>query len=260
MSVAALEYRQATLTSLLGVVEALRSLAAAKQQRAQSLMPDADRFAAATGRGLSAFGPLEPSGPRDATPAVHLLIGPEQGFTGGLAGHVVEALPATARAPLIIGSRTMSAAQARGIDASRWLPSPGQVTALADLAAALTRQLPEDQAIDITHAAATGPVQARLPALPPQARRPGCLIQLPPGTVQAGAARLDRLARLTVILLDAYLAEQLARLSTLTGARERIRERLEQLSSQLTSARQDAISQEIADLWAGRTALATTTG
>lgn len=258
MSVAALEYRQATLTSLLGVVEALRSLAAAKQQRAQALMPDAGRFAEATERGLAAFGSSEAA--RIGTTGLHLLIGPEQGFTGGLAGHVVEALPATARQPLIIGSRTMSAAQVRGIDASRWLASPGQVTALADLAATLNRQLPENQAIDITHAAATGPAQVRLPPLPHQENRPGCLIQLPPGTVQAGAARLDRLARLTAILLDAYLAEQLARLSTLTGARERIRERLEQLSSQLTSARQDAISQEIADLWAGRTALATTAG
>lgn len=258
MSVAALEYRQATLSSLLGVVEALRSLAAAKQQRAQSLMPEAGRFADAAGQGLAVFGPSDAVS--NATAALHLLIGPEQGFTGGLAGRVVEALPAAVRQPLIIGSRTLSAAQARGIDTSRWLPSPGQVTALADLAAALNRQLPENQAIDITHAAATGPAQVRLPPLPHLARPPDCLIQLPSGNVLAGAARLDRLARLTAILLDAYLAEQLARLSTLTGARERIRERLEQLSSQLTSARQDAISQEIADLWAGRSALATTAG
>lgn len=259
MSVAALEYRQATLTSLLGVVEALRSLAAAKQQRAQSLMPDAGRFAEATGLGVAIFNP--PDVPRATIPALHLLIGPEQGFTGGLAGRVVEALPAHAHSkPLIIGSRTVSAAQARGIDGSRWLPSPGQVNALADLATALTRQLPEDQPVDITHAAATGPVHVRLPPLPRQASRPDCLIQLPADAVLTGAARLDRLARLTAILLDAYLAEQLARLATLTGARERIRERLEQLSTQLTGARQDAISQEIADLWAGRSALATSAG
>jgi hypothetical protein len=258
MSVAALEYRQTTLSSLLGVVEALRSLAAAKQQRAQSLMPDAGRFAEAAARGMAAFDPAE--APGRAVPTLHLLIGPEQGFTGGLAGRVVEALPAGVRDPLIIGSRTVSAAQARGIDAKRWLPSPGQVNALADLAAALTRQLPEDQTVTITHAAATGPAHAHLPPLPRQARQPGCLIQLPPAAVLAGAARLDRLARLTAILLDAYLAEQLARLSTLTGARERIRERLEQLSTQLTGARQDAISQEIADLWAGRSALATKAG
>ncbi len=74
---------------------------------------------------------------------------------------------------------------------------------------------------------------------------------MPGPDLLAAAGRQDRVAR----LLANHVAEQMARLPTLTGARERIRDRCTSLSVQLSMARQDGISQEIADLWAGRRAM-----
>ncbi len=87
MSVAALEYRLSTLNALLGVVEALRSLTAAKQQKALSLLPALDAYA---GEAAQVMALLHPE-PAVADGMVTLVLGPDGGFTGGLAGRIVAA-------------------------------------------------------------------------------------------------------------------------------------------------------------------------
>lgn len=250
MTIAALEYRLSTLGSLLSVVEALRSLAAAKQQRAAGMLEAAGAYATTSAAALAALCP-EPS---TSSSRLFLLLGPEGGFTGGLPGRLVAALPGDVR-PLVVGSRTIAAAQARHVPLAGTLPAPAMADALPPLAASLCAKFPADAAITILHPRDHAFIQTDLPPLPRQAGRVELLTQLPASALLTSAGMQDRQARLLLALLQTHAAEQLARLSTLTGARERIRDRVSELTIQLSTARQDSISQEIADLWSGRRAL-----
>lgn len=249
MSVAALEYRLATLNALLGVVEALRSLTAAKQQKALSLLPALEAYADEAKLALTLLRPE----PVTANQTVFLVLGPEGGFTGGLAGRVAASVPIDA-APLVVGTRTEAALRARHLPMAANLAAPTSANALPTLATTLTARLPASATITILHPQAHTITRTELPPLPVAAGRHDLLTQLPDRDLIAAAARQDRQARLLHLLMIAHIAEQMARLATLTGARERIRDRIADLSVQLSTARQDGISQEIADLWAGRRA------
>lgn len=249
MSIAAIEYRLATLNSLLGVVEALRSLTAAKQQKAASLLPAAETYADATAQGLRLLDP-ETSAPRLTAP---LVLGPEGGFTGGLCGRLAAAVP-EGWTPDVAGRRTAAALRVRGLPTMEALAAPVTADALPALASRLADRMPPDAVIAVLHPQGHGIMRTDLPPLARSSGRHDLLTQLPGDRLVAAAALQDRQARLLKLLLLTHIAEQMARLATLTGARERIRDRLSELSIQLSTARQDGISQEIADLWAGRRA------
>ena len=249
MSIAALEYRLSTLNALLGVVEALRSLTAAKQQKALSLLPALDTYADEAQQALHLLLPE----PATADRAMVLVLGPEGGFTGGLAGRVAATVPATP-SPLVVGSRMEAALRARHLPMVTHLAAPTSVDALPALAATLAARLPAAAAVTVLHPQGHTIAHSELPPVPVTAGRHHLLTQLPGRNLIAAVGHQDRQARLLRLMMAAYIAEQMARLATLTGARERIRDRIADLSVQLSTARQDGISQEIADLWAGRRA------
>lgn len=250
MSVAALEYRLSTLNALLGVVEALRSLTAAKQQKALSLLPALDAYAGETAH---IMGLLDPE-PAAAEGLVTVILGPEGGFTGGLAGRIAAAVPDGWR-PLVVGARMEAALRARHWPAGEVRATSSSVDTLPTLAASLARNLPAGASIAVLSPQGHDIVRTDLPPLPRRAGRYDLLTQMPGPDLLAAAGRQDRVAQLLRLLLANHIAEQMARLATLTGARERIRDRCASLSVQLSMARQDGISQEIADLWAGRRAM-----
>lgn len=247
MSVAALEYRLSTLNALLGVVEALRSLTAAKQQKALSLLPALDAYA---GEAAQVMALLHPE-PAAADTVVTLVLGPDGGFTGGLAGRIVAALPDGWR-PVVVGTRMEAALRARHWPVADVRAASTNLDGLPALAASLAAALPASAGIAVLSPQGQAIVRTDLPPLPQRAGRCDLLTQIPGPELLAAAGRQDRVARLLRLLLANHIAEQMARLATLTGARERIRDRCADLSVQLSMARQDGISQEIADLWAGR--------
>lgn len=250
MSLAALEYRLTTLTALQGVVEALRSLTAVKQQKALALQPHVDAYARAAARALDMLAPNTTPTKRTA----QVLMGPEGGFTGGLCGRLAAAVP-TQWHPLVAGGRTAAAMQGRCRPMQAVLSIPGTIDALPALAAKLAHLLPPDAVINILHPQGHAIHCTDLPPLPDSAGRHDVLTQMQDGTLVTLAGLQDRQARLLSLLLVNYGAEQMARLATLTGARERIRDHIQALNVEISTARQDGISQEIADLWAGRSAL-----
>lgn len=250
MNVAALEYRLTTLNALLGVVEALRSLTAAKQQKALSLLPALEAYAGETTEALRL---LAAASAVAKTGTTLLVLGPEGGFTGGLAGRIASMVPADA-VPLVVGARMEAALRARRLPADVGLSIPASADALPVLAATLVARLRPDTLVGVIHPHGQSIIRTDLPPVPVAAGRHDLLTQLSDGDLLAAATRQDRGARLLRLLMQTHIAEQMARLATLTGARERIRDRIADLSVQLSTARQDGISQEIADLWAGRRA------
>lgn len=250
MNVAALEYRLSTLNALLGVVEALRSLTAAKQQKALSLLPALDAYA---GEAAHVMGLLDPE-PAAADGMVTVILGPDGGFTGGLAGRIAAAVPDGWQA-LVVGARMEAALRVTQRPVGEVRAAPTSVYALPALAASLAYNLPAGARIAVLSPHGHDIMRTDLPPLPRRAGRYDLLTQMPGPDLLAAAGQQDRVARLLRLLLANHIAEQMARLATLTGARERIRDRCASLSVQLSMARQDGISQEIADLWAGRRAM-----
>lgn len=247
MSVATLDYRLSTLNALLGVVEALRSLTAAKQQKALSLLPALEAYAGEAAQDMALLDPE----PVATEGVVTLVLGPDGGFTGGLAGRIAAAVP-DGWCPLVVGARTEAALRARRWPVGEVRAASTSVDALPTLAASLAGTLPASASIAVLSPRGHEIVRTDLPPLPRRAGRCDLLTQMPGPALLAAAGRQDRVARLLRLLMANHIAEQMARLATLTGARERIRDRCAGLSVQLSMARQDGISQEIADLWAGR--------
>ena len=247
MSVAAFEYRLSTLSALLNVVEALRSLTAAKQQKALSLLPALDAYA---GEAAQVVALLDPE-PAAEEGVVTLVLGPDGGFTGGLAGRIAAAIPDGWR-PLAVGTRLEAALRARQRPVAEVIAASTSVDGLPALAASLAGTLPASASIAVLSPQGHEIVRTDLSPLPHRIGRCDLLTQMPGPELLAAAGRQDRVARLLRLLIVNHVAEQMARLGTLTGARERIRDRCVSLSLQLSMARQDGISQEIADLWAGR--------
>ena len=247
MSVASLEYRLSTLTALLGVVEALRSLTAAKQQKALVLRPAVETFADLAEQTLHRLDPEPPAG----ASLVTLVLGPEAGFTGGLAGRIAAAVP-EAWTPLVVGARMAATLRARHRLLINDMAAPVAADSLPALAIALAEQVPAGAAIAVLHQQGNDVIRTDLHPLPARSGRHDLLTHLPATALVSAAGRQVREARLLRLLLSSHIAEQMARLATLTGARERIRDRIADLSVQIAMARQDGISQEIADLWAGR--------
>ncbi|OYQ36673.1 hypothetical protein CHU95_03675 [Niveispirillum lacus] len=250
MSVAALDYRLSTLTALLGVVEALRSLTAAKQQKALSVLPAIDGYAVAAQECIRLLAPERAT----AGDKVTIVLGPDAGFTGGLAGRLAAAVPVGC-SPLVVGSRLQAAFHARSWPVITVEGTSSRVEALPALATKLTNLLPADAAVAVISAKGHEIVCTKLPPLATRPGRHDLLMPLPGEVLLAAAGQQDREARLLHLLVLNHVAEQMARLTTLTGARERIRDRCASLSVELSMARQDGISQEIADLWAGRRVL-----
>jgi F-type H+-transporting ATPase subunit gamma len=271
-----LQARRHTVAAFGDLVNAMRSVAAARAQRAQTLLAGVDAYAGtltdamAQARALMNAGdPLPSTGGGTAT--LTLVIGGEQGFNGGYSTQVLAAWPEAPQGRvLLLGTQALRLAGSRGCRPEWSAPmiahADGAAEAAQALHEALGRALARQPAaaVDLVGAEVltepTGgqrvaPYRRRLlPLAWPEARaEPG-----PPPLLQLASAQvLDELgleyvaAQLMRAILHGHAAENLSRLHAMTAASENVQRMVASLEADERRLRQEEITAEIIELAAG---------
>ncbi len=281
-----LDARIGGIRQLGAVVNAMRGIAAARVQQANTQLAAVDSYAAivvaAIGRAL-VLAPLpcpgspgpRPPGSGDAKPPVRMalvLICAEQGFAGAFSQRVLDAVGDDLRKSelFLVGTRGNTALLERGI-AAGWtcaMPahSPG-VPKLADgIAQALYARIATGQ-IDRLDAVfsrwqpgeGTKVERRRLfpfdaAAFPPPRDPNPPLLNLAPAVLLRELAADYVHAQLCEAALHAFAAENQARMEAMAAARSQIERQLSSLQAAQRTVRQEEITAEIIELAAGETA------
>ena len=258
------------------VVNAMRGIAAARAQQARGQLAAVDSYtatiAAAVGRAL-ALAPevARGAGSRPCRPALVLFCA-EQGFAGAFSERVLDA----ARASLptaeifLIGTRGASVAAERGI-APGWssaMPShSGGLPKLADrIAEALytpiaTGEIDQLDAVFSQWRSGHGVQVERRHLFPldtkafPVPRGDGApVVNLAPDALLSELTAAYLHAQLCDAALQAFAAENEARMETMAAAHHQIERQLAELEAKQRILRQEEITEEIIELAAGETA------
>ncbi len=257
------------------VVNAMRGIASARAQAARGALVAVNSYATtvgvAIGRAL-ADAPPPPAAPRrhSARRAVVLFVA-EQGFAGAFTERVLEAAGDLADSLVfVVGARGAALAAVRGLTA-QWQAAaqaqPQGVARLADrLLAAIETAIAAGEAdrleaVFCLWRVGEGVKAARrrlFPfdleafALPAHAAAP--LMNLPPDALIRDLAFDFLHAQLCDAALNAFAAENEARVATMAAARREIDRQLDELRATQRLVRQDEITAEIVELAAGETA------
>jgi F-type H+-transporting ATPase subunit gamma len=272
---AELQAREATVAAFGDLVNAMRGVAAARAQRARTLLQGADAYATTVADALAQALPLTAphrlrSEARAGRPVL-ILFCAEQGFNGGFSEQVLAAATGAHEARvLLLGSQGLRLARARGIEPEWSAPSiahaEAAVGASAGLHAALAQALARRLAPSVSIVAAELQdghrytiVRRRLLPLDLATMRRA---QGPAPTVHLAPLRLiDELtfeyvaAQLAQALLHSHAAENVARLQAMAAAHDNVARMLETLQGDERRLRQAAITAEIIELAAGLRAL-----
>lgn len=268
----------ASMTELLDIVGAMRSLAGMHMQEAQRVLPGirrhAETIAAAIADTLLLTGiPQVPSG-RHKAPRALILCTSEHGFVGGFNTRLIEAaenMRAGTDQLLILGSRGAGQAVEKGLEKSWWIPmatrSTGVTAAIEELsteiykriaagrigrveivfsryrqgaASAIERQkiLPLDETMIATDR----------PGLPP-------LHNLDPITLHERLAAEFVFARLAEAAIESIASENAARFATMSSAHDNVSGKVDELRKQAHLARQAEVTTELLDLVTAQAAL-----
>jgi F-type H+-transporting ATPase subunit gamma len=253
------------------VVNAMRGMAGSRAQQAHQFQPAVRAYAEVGRRAIEqalrlggASGREESrSGRADAAPVL-IVFGAEAGFAGGFADRVLEAAAEVGDASwLLVGSRTAALAHERGLAITWETNLPARAAALpalaGDLAEALYRHIAERGAsrVDMltpVWEGAAGLRFERRPLLPLDlaALAPGS--GQPPLTTIPDAVLLARLSEEYVYAciceaaVEAYAAENQARVNAMASARSKIDEQLGELQQLEHRVRQEAITAEVVEL------------
>ena len=275
-------HRLASVGQLAEVVGAMRALAAARAREARARLNSVRAYTQdiddAIGRTLPLLdkaGLTEP--PARAKGRLALLVfGAEQGFAGAFNARLVDAAAAAARSEdrpkllMLIGSRALTAAKARGMIPDWSHPMIVHLDRAAGLAEAIVTRLFEGLAdgdigsILLLHAGAgeeAAPVARRLAPFD-YSRFPSLKAAQSPLLNMPAAALLPRLAEehLFAEIVEAavlsFAAENEARLRAMTKAQRHIDELLERLNARARTLRQEEITNEIIELATDAAALA----
>ncbi|HSB23871.1 MAG TPA: F0F1 ATP synthase subunit gamma [Burkholderiaceae bacterium] len=273
-----LQSRRATVSAFGDVVNAMRSVAAAREQRALAMIAGVDAYAStvaaamAQARALMRSSPSRPE-PARREPSLWVLIGVEQGFNGGFAEQLLVAAPEAVNGRvLLLGTHTLRLARARGCTPEWSAPMISHADAATATSDALHKALGKAlgqrpaAAVEIVAAEVTTPdpggdarhvaVQRRrlLPLSWPQAAAstdPLPLTHLPPARLIEELAFEYVAARLVRAVLHGHAAENLSRARAMAAARENVDRMVQTLDAQEHRLRQEAITEEIIELAAG---------
>ncbi|WP_034294305.1 F0F1 ATP synthase subunit gamma [Herbaspirillum sp. RV1423] len=268
--------RARSIAQLGNVIAAMRGVAAARAQQSRRQLDSVRMYADIVADAISQVLPLAPAkavdrqdnnGDNGVTALV--LFGAEHGFAGAFSERVLaDAGPdIAATVLLVVGDRALRLAQARGLKPVWSAPMVSQLSnapTLADrIGAELYRHLHAGR-IDRVEVAYARPLEmsgfevVRQQLLPLDvARFPAKDAQLAPLLNLAPAMLLERLAgeylfaQLNESIVHSFAAENLARLQTMSAARENIKQRVASLTSEEQLARQSEITAEIVELAAG---------
>jgi F-type H+-transporting ATPase subunit gamma len=193
-----------------------------------------------------------------------IVFGAEQGFAGGFADRVLEAAIGLGEASwLMVGSRTVELARQRGFALTWETALPAHAAALpalaGDLAEAIYRHVAETGASRVgmltpVWAGGSGLRIEPRPLLPLDLTAFAGEARDAPMTTLPQAVLLARLTEEYVYAcvceaaVEAYAAENQARVSAMAGARSKIDEQFVQLQQLEHRVRQEAITAEVVEL------------
>ena len=259
------------------VVTAMRGIAASRAQQSRALLAGIEAYAkviaGAIGEAVSLLPSEERTSPSLGSPGHGLILFcAEQGFAGAFTERVLDAAGDLEGASVfLVGTKGATVAGERGIRPAWSAPMathvgtvPGFANRLADalyaniVAAPLTRV-----EILFSRAAPGGGIEvARRSLLPLDTRAfPRPIQAQPPLTTLAPPILLERLAaeyvyaQICEAAMQAYAAENEARMMAMTSARTNIETRLTALAQRERQLRQEEITTEIVELAAGADAL-----
>jgi F-type H+-transporting ATPase subunit gamma len=257
------------------VVNAMRGMAGSRAQQARALLPAARAYSdvafRATVQALELEGE-DAADSRRADPRVApmlIVFGAEQGFAGGFSDKVLEVAASLPEANwLMVGARTALLASQRGRRVMWKIGLPARAAALPATAASIAEALYDAVAhagmarVDMVVPVWTGSGGTRIErrALLPldtTALAGGPPASQPPLTTLRPAVLLTRLteeyvyARVCEAAVEAYVAENEARVTAMAAARSKIETQLATLQQLEHRVRQEAITAEVVEL-AGR--------
>ena len=268
------------------VVSAMRGIAAARVQQANTQLAAVDRYAtiivAAIGRALVLAPSPHPSaaGPGSPDPGIAhkpvrtalVLFCAEQGFAGAFSQRVLDATGgdlATSEL-FLVGARGKTALGERGLTAGWACAMPAHSPGIPKLAEGIvqalytriaTGEIDRLDAVFSRWEPGAGAKVERRPLFPfdttaftrPHDRN-APLLNLKPATLLEGLAATYMHAQLCEAALHAFAAENQARMEAMAAARSQIERQLSSLQTAQRMVRQEEITAEIIELAAGETA------
>ena len=250
---------KASMIAFEHVARALRALAVYRAQQANSRVTDCLDAHARLVRMAARFGlpAVRPS----ATRPLIFVLGPEHGFTGALAGRLLDAAKDFGAADFIlIGTRLGREAAIRGLaaDVIALAVHIGAATQTSKLIAERLAREPDDRPcllISLPHADQE-PMHTQLrPLTIAGSGGTEPITQLPrPVLINALRQAIER-ALIDLAVMNAIKSENTARHLRLQAALDGVDDRLAQLDRQLAQERQSALTTELGDLIGGILAL-----
>jgi F-type H+-transporting ATPase subunit gamma len=278
MRLAELQAHIVSMTELLDIVGAMRSLAGMRVLEAQRALPGIRRYADTMGGAIGSALLLMPEARPDGRVAtggrVLILCTAEHGFVGGFNEHLVEAAESVMTSGdtvFVLGSRGAALFLERGHPPAWIRPMATRSTSALETVRALAAELygriarGEVSRIEVMYG------RYRQGSAPQIERR--CLLPLalasffatqlrqPPLYNMAPDALLEKLmaeyvfAVLTEAVVESIASENAARFSAMESAHENVSKKLEQLRQSAHQARQADITTELLDLVTGAEAL-----
>lgn len=275
------EIRQhvSSMSELLDIVGAMRSLAAMRVQEAQRALPGigryADTMAAGIGSALSLLAESEPGRAGMDGPLALVLCMAEHGFVGGFNERLVEAATGARErhgALFVLGSRGAALATERGWKTTWMGPMAtrpaGVLQTIRRLAAELYARIArrEIARVDVLfaryHQAGAPTIERHkllpldLAALAAGKHGEPPLHNLPPPSLLEKLAEEFVLARLTEAAVQSIASENAARFACMEAAHDNVSKKLDELRQAERQARQAEITTELLDLVTGAQAMA----
>ena len=262
--------RIASVEQLGTVIGAIRGIAAARAQQGAGQLAAASAYADTVFEAVSTAVELVPELVIAQPPAFArrglLVFGGEQGFAGAFSERMIEAAASESEitALFLVGSRAANMAELRGLRAEWSTPMAARLEAIPKLAGRIVEAIYQrisEAGIDSLHLlvpqhesghpAGVERVQLYPLTSQPGQKRSG---RHPPLLTLTPAILLERLveeyvyARICAAALQAFLAENLARLETMAAARTHVDHMLDELGREKNQIRQGEITSEIIEL------------
>ena len=275
---AEIEAHIASMSELLEIVGAMRSLAGMHMQDAQRVLPGIRRYAETMAAGIAdtllLTGELPPSPLEDDRPRALVLCAGEHGFVGGFNERLVEAaLPLLSAQDCLfmLGTRGALLALERGRKPFWSHPMATRCASATETVEALSQALyghiaegrigrveimypifRQGVAPTIEHGLLLPldetALKSRQPRQPP-------LHNLAPAVLHERLVEEYVFARLTEAAVEAIASENSARFATMTSAHENVSKKVDELSSEAHQTRQSEITTELLELVSGANAL-----
>ncbi len=259
------------------VVNAMRSIAAARARQAHSQVAAVDSYAATIRDAMGRLLPLlaeQPAAPSRRAPRRSLVVFvAEQGFAGAFSEKVLDTIGDfhEGRDIFLVGTRGAMLARERGIAPRRQSAMPAHSSVIPRLADGIAQAVYERAArnefdvLDVVFSLSEGQggpvsVQRRrllpfdLASVPRGSALNPPLIQLPAQELLAHLTGDYLHAQLCHAALHAFAAENQARLDAMASTRNQIDRMLSDLQATRRIVRQEAITAEIVELAAGEQA------